>query len=318
MRQFLRLAVFPVLSAVCVVASEGAFAQEVTAEKRASAQDILTNAYSKVEFRHGLNLSMKGDKVENVTPRMEARPIIGTRLLNGRLDTSVTFGAIKNADSAEFTQRNPEIIAELTAVDAKNFSFVPYIDLNTPFQGKGTTGKLAATTTVKSNELPNALGMVTLSASVEPAIETASRPGFAPVDNKAGRPAQDLGLVYNEEDSTAQTVKREPNLSNEATLSVSFKPANLSAMTASVTGFVDTEWAPKYEAVSVDGEEGVAVRKSGYKVTNTTFNRLRLTYAVNDRVLLINDTLQYIDGVYAKGVDGKRWENVARLSYTLF
>ena len=72
---------------------------------------------------------------------------------------------------------------------------------------------------------------------------------------------------------------------------------------------------PKYKAVAVaDAESGVEVREDGYSVTNSTFNRLRLTWAVNDRVLFINDTLQYIDGVYAKRVDGKRWENVARLS----
>jgi hypothetical protein len=250
---------------------------------------------------------------------MEARPVIGTRLLGGMLDTSVTFGAIKTGGQAEFTQRNPQIISELTAIDAKNFSLVPYIDLFTPFQGKGTTGKAAATATVKSNELANRLGSVTLSASVEPGVETASRPGLAPVDNKSGRSAQDLGLVQSEEDSTIQTTKREPNLSNEATASISFKPSNITGMTMSLTGFVDTEWAAKYEAVPVEEEEaGVEVRKAGYKVTNTSFSRLRLTYALNDRVLLINDTLQYVDGIYAKGVDGKRWENVARLSYTLF
>jgi hypothetical protein len=315
MRSFVRFAILPVVS---LVSFSGAHAQDVTAEKRASAQDVFTNAYSKVEFRHGLDLSMNGDKIQNVTPRVEARPVLGTRLLNGRLDTSITFGAIKTADKAEFSQRNPEIIAELTAIDAKNFSLVPYIDLFTPFAGNGTTGKTAATATIKSNELLNRFGSVTLSASVEPGIETASRPGFAPVDNKTGRSAQDLGLVYNEEDQSTQTAKREPNLSNEATASISFKPGNIVGMTASLTGFIDTEWAPKYEVVTADDQQGSEVRKAGYKVTNTSFNRLRLTYAVNDRVLLINDTLQYIDGVYGKGVDGKRWENVARLSYTLF
>ncbi len=293
-------------------------APDVTAEKRASAQDVLTNAYTKVEVRHGLNLNMNRDSVGGVSPRMEVRPIIGTRLADGRLDLNVTFGAIKDSKSAEFKQRNPEIIAELNAFSSDNVSVLPFFDIFTPFAGKGTTGKMAVTATVKTREFSGRAGSVNLSASVEPGLETASRPGFAPVDNQVGRPGSEFGLVYNEETKVDQTVKRDPNISNEAVAAITFKPAGLTGVTASLSGFVDTEWLPKYEAVASEADaSGVEVRKAGYSVTNATFNRVRLTWAVNDRVLLINDTLQYLDGVYEKRVDGKRWENVARLSYTL-
>lgn len=293
-------------------------APDVTAEKRASVQDIVTNAYTKVEVRHGLNLNMNGVSLNSTSPRMEVRPILGTRLANGRLDLNVTFGAIKDSKTAEFKQRNPEIIAELNAFSSDNFSLTPLLDVFTPFAGKGTTGKLALNTEVKSREFSGPAGSLTLTASVEPGIETASRPGFAPVDNKAGRPGNEIGLVFDEKSQTEQTKKREPNASNETVAAITFKPARFSGLTASLSGFVDTEWSPKYEAVaSTESESGVDVRKAGYNVSNTSFNRVRLTWAVNDRVLFINDTLQYIDGIYEKRVDGKRWENVARLSYTL-
>ena len=173
-------------------------------------------------------------------------------------------------------------------------------------------------TEVKSREFTLPAGALTLTASIEPGIDTASRPGFAPVDNQVGRPGSDIGLVTDEETQTEQTTKREPNMSNEAVAAITFKPARFAGVTASLAGFVDTEWAPKYEAVlSEQSETGVDVRQAGYNVSNSSFNRLRLTWAVSDRVLFINDTLQYIDGIYEKRVDGKRWENVARLSYTL-
>lgn len=294
-------------------------APDVAAEKRASAQDIMTSAYSKVEIRHGLKLKMNGESLTNLTPRMEVRPIIGTRLINGRLDLSATFGVIKDAESAEFKQRNPELIAEFSAYSGDHLSVTPYLDLNTPFAGRGTTGQLALNTALKSRDFTSRAGTLSFTGSVEPGIETASRPGFAPVDNQVGRPGSEIGLVYNEETKLDETVKREPKLINEIVAAVSFKPSRFNGVTASLSAFVDTEWMPKYKAVAaVDSESGVEVREDGYSVTNSTFNRLRLTWAVNDRVLFINDTLQYIDGVYAKRVDGKRWENVARLSYTMF
>ena len=293
-------------------------APDVTAEKRASVQDIVTNAYTKVEVRHGLNLNMNGVSLNSTSPRMEVRPILGTRLANGRLDLNVTFGAIKDSKTAEFKQRNPEIIAELNAFSSDNFSLTPLLDVFTPFAGKGTSGKLALNAEVKSREFSGPAGSLTLTASVEPGIETASRPGFAPVDNQVGRPGNEFGLAFDEKSQTEQTTKREPNASNETVAAITFKPARFSGLTASLSGFVDTEWSPKYEAVaSAQSESGVDVRKAGYNVSNTSFNRVRLTWAVNDRVLFINDTLQYIDGIYEKRVDGKRWENVARLSYTL-
>lgn len=301
--------------------STASFAQtaptDVAVEKRASALDVLTNTYTKVEARHGLDLSMEGNKLKNSTPRVEVRPTVGTRLVDGRLDLNVTFGAIKKSGTAEFTQRNPEIVAELSAYSGDNLSVTPYLDVFTPFAGKGTSGKMAVNTAVKTQELSTGAGTISLTASVEPGVETASRPGFAPVDIRVDRSADELGLVYNEEKSTHETEKREPNLSNEAVATITFKPSNLAGVTASLGGFVDTEWSPKYEVV-VSEEESFDVRKAGYNVINTSFNRLRLTWAVNDRVLFINDTLQYIDGIYEKRVDGKRWENVARLSYTLF
>lgn len=293
-------------------------APDVTSEKRASAQDVITNAYTRVEVRHGLNLNMNGESVGSMSPRMEVRPTVGTRLANGRLDLNVTFGAIKDSKTAEFKQRNPEIIAELSAFSSNNFSLTPFLDVFTPFAGKGTTGKMALNTEVKSREFSGPAGSLTLTASVEPGIETASRSGFAPVENQVGRPGNDFGLVFDEKTQTEQTTKREPNMSNETVAAITFKPARISGLTASLSGFVDTEWMPKYEAVaSAQSESGVDVRKVGYSVSNTSFNRVRLTWAVNDRVLFINDTLQYIDGIYEKRVDGKRWENVARLSYTL-
>ncbi len=297
------------------------FAQSATpgvaAEKRASAMDVLTNAYTKVEARHGLNLNMEGESVTGSTPRVEVRPTVGTRLVDGRLDLSVTFGAIKQANAAEFTQRNPEIVAELSAFSSDNLSVTPYLDIFTPFAGKGTSGKMAVNAAAKTREFSGSAGSISLTASLEPGVETASRPGFAPVDIRVDRSGSDLGLVYNEEKSVHETEKREPNLSNEAVAAITFKPARLSGVTASLGGFVDTEWAPKYEAV-LNEEDNVDVRKAGYNVSNSSFNRLRLTWAVNDRVLFINDTLQYVDGIYEKQVNGKRWENVARLSYTLF
>ena len=289
----------------------------VAAEKRASAMDVLTNTYTKVEARHGLDLNMQGDSVKHTTPRVEVRPTIGTRLVDGRLDLNVTFGAIKRPGSAEFKQRNPEIVAELSAFSGDTVSVTPYLDIFTPFAGKGTTGKMAVNAAAKSRDFTGSAGSVSLTASVEPGVETASRPGFAPVDIQVDRSGSELGLVYNEEKSVHETEKREPNLSNEAVAAITFKPARLAGVTASLGGFVDTEWAPKYEAVLTE-EDSVDVRKAGYTVTNSSFSRLRLTWAVNDRVLFINDTLQYVDGVYEKQVNGKRWENVARLSYTLF
>lgn len=290
----------------------------VTAEKRASAQDVATKAYSRVEFRHGVQFGMEKADLKNVTPRAEARATIGTRLADDRLDLSVTFGAIKNNDKAVFEQRNPEIVAELNAASGSNYSITPYMDLYTPFAGKGTEGITAVNAAVKTREYSVRGGTWSLSASVEPGFETASRAGMAPVDNKAGRPGSEFGLVYNEETKAEETTKREPNMINETVAAVTFKPAALAGVTASLGAFVDTEWQPKYEAVLADDGANVAVRKSGYGVTNNSFSRFRVSYAVSDRVLFINDTYHFVDGIYESRTSGTRWENIARLSYTMF
>lgn len=290
----------------------------VVAEKRASAQDLVNKAYSRVEFRHGVAVGMQKADLKNVTPRAEARATIGTRLADDRLDLSVTFGSIKNNDQAEFVQRNPEIIAELNAASGENYAITPYLDLNTPFAGEGTRGIMAVNAAIKSREYSVRGGTLSLSASVEPGLETASRAGMAPVDNRVGRPGSDFGLVYNEETDSEETTKREPNMINSSVAAVTFKPAALAGVTASLGAFVDTEWAPKYEAVFSDEGDKVLVQKSGYDVSNNSFTRLRISYAVSDRVLFINDTYHFVDGIYESRTNGTRWENIARLSYTMF
>jgi hypothetical protein len=295
--------------------STASFAQEaaVSAEKKATVDDLLGKFYANLELRHKTLTKMDQDTVVSTSPNLQLRPTLGAKFFSDKLDVAVTPIYQKNTDSNTVKTNQTESWIEYGLLSGDWGSVSPFAWVLFPHAGKGTTTYLGFTNSFKAPTLETGAGEIYGAFDWEFAATQTSRNEDIKIKNDTGIEAEGLGLRAGDDETTATGVQVDPSGYNDVQIRLGIKPTK--KLDLSLRSLYETTYAPKYAAKADGGQE-----LTGYAVPGITMNRFVASYKFDGGLTLVNEVRQYMDGLFEAGTkaDATRWENRAKLIYDLF
>jgi len=292
--------------------------EQVAAEKKAPTMETLVKPTSaNLQYRQYFNTINQGDDVSRVTSLNQARANLGFGLLNDKINSTVILAANRNANEAKVSQRRPQIISTMSVASKGANALDAYLDLYLPQAGKGgTEGHIGLEHTINSTLTEGSLGKLDLAVTADYDAIFNSRKEDGVYTNPEA--AKSIGLTEVEgKEGQFKGEKSDPSLEADVEALVKYTPKALSALTVGAGIEYDRMWDPTY-TVNEDGTTSMT-----YAPSVLTFNRLAVSYKMNDTVSLKNETFHTFNGLYASRLNGQagpfgRVFNYTTLSYTMF
>ena len=251
--------------------------------------------YSELSINHYLRSVNTEDGSIKQEPRLRFTPVVGMKILDEALDIRVTgfYDRMENTTVIEQT-RQAELLLESKEWElAKIFSIQPYVEHKLSSLGKDSSTLLASIQKL-SNTYETKFGTMTPSLSVE--LGTYVHGKAQESDYKIDSKVEDsdiAGLGLRRDDSGAlKGIQKDQDFYHEWKASFSMVPAVMSDLTINLSTWLNNEYAPAYTVKSNAKEE------SRYVVAQSTKERVRLTYKINEQFSVRNDFTAYQSGAF--------------------
>ncbi len=321
----------------------------------------LASFYGNVEIRHRAQRELlqdhgpgrltfgrrilDNDQVVNDKPAVQVRPTIGVSLFNKTLDSAFTYQFQNTPGSNRILKTDMFNTTQWNALNGKfneksPWSFGPSVF--TSFMTGSPSGANFSYTDIGLYGEANYLtavpgGESSVKVYGNPVGEFYSQEYSKQNRQKATLVEADIGTRFKNELALADlTTDSDGNITVQPNhplmiayygLALSYMPSVLKGLTVQGGWDVVQIWKPQYTVRVLDG--AVATELDHYSNKALTFNRLQLSYKVNDRVSIVNQTRHYVGGFYQYGISsghpdeadqvGKvSWENRLSLMVTLF
>jgi hypothetical protein len=284
--------------------------------------------YGTLELRHHINTFYdKQGYYHHQEPSLHARVQAGAQFYSGMVDAYLTFGVYKLPQTQQVLQRRPELALDFYPVRTTYFTLLQYNLIQMPYDqtqqdpesdedtktgtvytlGVAPTGRLPFNAGSTKIELKAGLDGWTRLYSRQQYVEgqelgaedegDESRLGLDDAAEEPAEPIEDYALHYR----------------HEAMAGFSVQPGFLPGLTGEAT----TNYHSSYDPVYTRNEETGAVSYD-YGVERHSYYRIRLAYAVTDRITIMNDFYNFFDGFYAGKREGveredRRFRNIARV-----
>lgn len=267
---------------------------DVTAKKLGLGLDK-TVVHSELIMNHYLRSVNQEDGLIKQEPRLRFVPVAGVKLFDEALDVYVKgyFDRMENTTAIEQTKQAKLIFESKPWDFAKIFSIQPYAEHKFASLGDDSSTLLASIQNV-SKTFKTKLGKMTPAMGVELGtyVYGKTQESDYELDSKIqDEEISSLGL--RKDDSGAiKGNKKDQEFYHEWYASFAMVPSALSDLTIDLTTWFTNEYAPAY-SVKAGGEED-----SRYVRTQSTSERVRLTYKLNDRFSLRNDFTAFQTGAF--------------------
>ena len=293
---------------VAGVLATAAHGQEVTGEKKAESKPFV-NAYSQVQLRLFNNVSKDADgALSDATTFQRLRPMLGAVLFDGVVDTSIRTNIDKQANSAEVTQKQAIFNVTINNIAFGPLSITPYVEHYLPGAGKAAFTE-AYLDNIVSTKLSTGFGEIALAGEVE--LLSVLHTDKQQADVKDERVA--LGLVK-AEDAVKKTDATDATFQHEWNLGATVSPTVVKGLSVGLQQYLTNSYVPVY-TVDANGDQST---DAGFPLTQASWERMTVTYKVNDRFTVQNLTDLYQTGVYAAAGTADAIQNQTRLIVTLF
>jgi len=312
--------------ATTTTAPAAAAAPAVSATKQSPIKTIIPGAYASVELRHEtLRQEDANNRVVDDIPYLELLPTVGSTFFDGKVDTSFTWAFVKNPGSMSIDKADVYNVTLWKVLDGSEGYIGPYVETHQVTTNKYYNYSYVGFLGDVHHNVDIPTGALTFSGYLQPTWVLTSN-GFANnVDNKLkvrnDTSRSTLALTQANEDKIAQ---RDPSILNQWGLGAKYKPALIKGLSVGLGVDFVQEWDPNYRAKDVGTETRYDL--TGYTASVQTMNRLILSYAINDKVSVMEQLRQFVGGFYDHGITAAdtnpietsyRWENRVTLSATL-
>ncbi|MEN9835053.1 MAG: hypothetical protein RL011_1246 [Pseudomonadota bacterium] len=313
-------------------------------EIRHRAQRELLQDHGPGRLKFGRRI-LDSDQVVNDKPAVLVRPTIGVQLFNKSLDTSFTYQFQNSIGDNRILKTDIFNNTQWTALSGKfndksPWSFGP--SAFTSFMTGSVSGANFSYTDLGFYGEANYQALVpggegALKVYGNPVGEFYSQEYSKQNRQKASLVEADIGTRTKNELALADlTTDSDGNVTVQPThpvviayygLALSYMPSVLKNLTVQGGWDVVQIWKPQYTVRDMAGS--LATELDHYSNKALTFNRLQLSYKVNDRVSIVNQTRHYVGGFYQYGINSSHpdeadqvgkvsWENRLSLMVTLF
>lgn len=297
--------------------------------KSAPIYHLLDGAYGSIEYRHNYDLKYAPATPDRlgVTPKGVIRPTIGAKWFDDRLDASVTFKFARYANQVHVKQETPEAWVQFDAYRGETLTVSPVAWVFLPYAGgnKGTDAYIGSQQVVKAPAIDTPAGALNLSAEATLWAVTGSRPKDATYANQSGLSASEatdqFGLSAGDKPETLVRKEGQSDLNYATGFAAAASLSPIKPVTVETKMFLDQSFDPAY---TIRDAEGTV--QTTYQTTNVTYQRLRLSYAVTDKLSLVNDFYAFQGGIFetrynsdnqAGNTAGARYINQTRVVYSL-
>ena len=267
---------------------------DITAKKLGLGLDK-TVVHSELSMNHYLRSVNQEDGLIKQEPRLRFVPIAGIKLFDEALDVYVKgyFDRMENTTAVTQTKQAKLVLESKPLAVSKIFSIQPYVEHKFASLGADSSTLLASIQEF-SRSYKTKLGKMTPAVGVELGtfVNGRTQDSEYDIDSEIGESAiPSLGL--RKDDSGAiKGDKKDQDFYHEWYASFVMVPAAFDKLSIDLTTWFTNEYAPAY-AIKASGKE-----ESRYVMTQSTTERIRLTYKISDRFSLRNDFTAYQVGTF--------------------
>lgn len=284
--------------------------------------------YGLVEMRQRSEDYFDPQGDERTNGSVETLAQLGSQYYGGALDMFLTFGAYKDRKTLQLKQNQPTAEIDVTPVAGTYGTICQYTIASLPYQRQdpsSDTGKDGVTYTIGLAPtimfpMTSESGVFTPKAGLDGWTMLYSRQQSATV---SPRETDHYSLDGSDEHGGApnggQVEDYAQEYHTEVMAGFSFQPAFSKAVSAEFNGYYDTAYVPRYQEI-IDDRTGETSVGYVYGAERTSRYRVRLAYAVTDRLTVINDFYHYHEGFFSTKVrddDQPRMTNLVRVNYKL-
>ena len=294
-------------------------AADFEASKNAPLQNIFPNSYGNLVLKHILNKSGESTK-----PEVQARYILGSTFFDGKLDSWVTLGAIRQAGTPVVSQRPVQVESYYTLYKNDYVTVSPFLDAFLPSGEKGTRGEMGMYVPVSYEQSLSAGKVKLLSEMVFAGSFGTRKEDFKTEVTRAGKPLTDddvkrssLSLTKDNDSNSYMESSQASNLRGTVTFGAGFEPKLVSGLSMALISSHTQQYVPVMELNTKTNTVGL--KKAGfmnqpeYKNTYSSEQQLSVGYKLRDGLSVANDFI-------VKSIkDGKMdYANAISLSASLF
>jgi len=281
---------------------------------------VLPNFYSMMQLRQYTSVALDKNATQGTNVFGQARYILGSTFMNGKMDANVTFGVVKNTQTNLVVQRRTYLWMSYSALTLSNLAVTPYADIRLPIRGSGTAAKLGMNFAAKKM-ISTGFGMIKLRMGADVVSHLNSRQSQSTVKGLTDEDKVRFSLTGDEQD---QVDTAAAPITTEYDLSIFVGDvAKVKGLALRFSAYVDRNFAANMEKAVVGGEEKITM--TGYSAKNTAFNLYKIGYTARNGVSIENETYQNFNGVYEFRVNGSdaavpdqaRWTNIIKVTTTL-
>lgn len=291
-----------VLAAAALGLAGQGFAQEtVKATKTSPVVEAVNNSYASIEVRHDYASDATRDEEE---PRLYLIPKLGTKILNGKIDSFLRYYTYNRTNSAVTEKRYLRWTTLVSAYSTEfangmSLSWDPFTDAryrpddNNLFEVHGSA-------TVGLAKVPTVLGEVKLAAEFDPYTtfyNKAQKSDDYSYDQRLKERGISLADGNDPETGEPIVLRNDPVYETDYYLRLYFAPAGLPKLNFEAYTALYREYHPSYSVVQ--DENGQASQElRGYRATNSIENLLKVNYAMTDNLTLADELYVRQDGFY--------------------
>lgn len=268
---------------------------------------------SQVKVHSTLRVSHTMDRFENdkkemhTKPFLHVRPQLGLKLTDPGVDFEVVGYFYKNTNTTVMeTTRALEVYATFEEITLGALSVNPFLIYFTPFEKDPARTVAASFQSLSTSDMSLGFGTLKATAALEVGGTVTSREEKVTYQKKAN---PSLGL----ESTTFEGAKKDSDFYHEASVSVDLKLAAVEGLKLTVENFLTTPYEAQY-TIDENGKE-----TSKYLTKQESTQRVRLSYALTDRMSVRNDLYTFQRGFFAQSTatGKKELRNELQLIYSM-
>ena len=272
--------------------------------------------YSELTLDHYLEGINKDYKSTKLKPRLRFSPVVGIKLFDEALDVKLTgfYDRLEDTTAVEQTKQ-AELLFESKEWDVTDFfSVQAFAEHKFASLGKDSSTRLGSKQKL-SMGFDTKVGVMTPSLAVELGtfVHGKTQESDYAVDGDfQATEIESLGL-RKDNSGEFKGNQKDQDFYQEWKASFAIEPAAVKELSVDLSAWLSTEYAPAYR-VQANGKE---VRN--YRMEQSTKERLRLTYKINDQISLHNDFTAYQVGAFKdrKAVGENEYLNELGLIYKI-
>lgn len=292
--------------------ASAAQAEEIKVQKKAGGAQIADSLYGEVEGR--VQTYQFNDAAGNTqgSRSLALRPKLGTKIANEKLNINMVLPVTNRQQSAVSTSGRPEVEANLSLFDSKNFSIDLYHFSYLKNNDADYAGYLDLDFVAK-RDFQTAGGVLATSILFEPEAQLTTTKG--PANVRSFEREDGTALAASEQEPAPE--QRETDKAINVYPSVAFSPTAVPGLKTSLGAIFNNTYKARYVR-TLDASGETEMKHDGYDVSRATQFRYTVKYQLKDGLYVYNQLRQNLDGYAEASTKASRLDNRTGIVMSLF